>query len=127
VHANPGVGVLTESVANVIAAAEPGRVKISWSRIGHSGEGPPEALIWAVAVMLQLEKSNLRFFTGPNPHLRWMLGARRWEATDDPSTELVFTVGTPAPPFEPVECVERGENYFLRYPVCVSRVPGLAK
>ena len=121
VHANPEIGVLSDSIAKVISKTEPGRVKISWSPASPRGEGPPEAQIWAVAVMLELEKSNLRFFTGPNPHLRWMLGERRWEAAVEPSSELVFSVGRPAPPLEPVLCIERGENYFLRYPVCVGK------
>ncbi len=121
VHANPEVGILTESVAEVIRAQKPGSVKITWSPTPQRGEGPPDALVWATSVMLELEKSNLDFFTGPNPHLRWMLGKRRWESTGDASAELVFSVGDPPPPIERIRCVEHGENYFLRYPVCIGR------
>jgi hypothetical protein len=124
VHANPEIGVLTESVAEAIRAQGPGRVKIAWNPTPRRGDGPPDALVWAMSVMLELEKSHLDFFTGPNPHLHWMLGKRRWESSDEASAELVFSIGPPAPPLELVQCVERGENYFLRYPVCVGKSTG---
>ena len=125
IHANPEVGVLTESVARVIRAAEPGRIRISWNRIPRHGEAPLDTFTWATAVMLQLEKNDLQFTTARNPDLRWMLGEPRWESTDSAGAELVFFIGTLPPPLERIECVERGENYFLRYPVCVGRLPAV--
>jgi len=122
VHANPEVGELTRHAAMLIRESS-GRPRITWSPTPRRGEAPPDALIWATSVMLELERQGLDFFTGKNPDLRWMLGKPRWEGKGPAGTVLVFFVEAPPRPLERVRCVERGDNYFMRYPACVGVVP----
>ena len=117
IHANTDVGRLADAVTAVLDRTPADRVRISWDEVPRRGQDPPDALIWALPVMLELEKKNVPFSTGPNPHLRWMLGARRWETPEEGIPEIRFVAGPSAA--RAVQCVDRPANLFLPRPVCV--------
>jgi hypothetical protein len=118
IHQNIEVATLASSVT---AALRGGHVvrrpRIAW---GHTSDPALDVAEydWATAVMLELEKRHIAFFTARSPELRWMIGARHWEGSDDGAPVVTFALGPRELPGEQVACVPNGGNYFMRYPVC---------
>ena len=116
-HVNPEIDLLASSVTAGLRRARVERPRISWGSSGNSAVDAAE-YDWAGALMLELEKRRVPFFAAKSRALRWTIGAPRWEANDDATSVLHFTVGDHQAAGEKLACAERGANLFMRYPVC---------
>lgn len=111
VHTNPEVAQLATAVVEGLREEGRERPLITWESAAEYD--------WAVAVLLELEKRRVPFFVEENAALRWMIGAPRWETPGDSTTVVTFTVAASEEEGRKLACAERGDDYFMRYPVCV--------
>lgn len=118
IHQNTEVATLASSVIDALRRDHVARrPRIAWGHTSNPALDIAE-YDWATAVMFELEKRHIPFFTVRSPDLRWMIGAPHWEGADDGAPAVSFAVGARQLPGKQIACVPNGGNYFMRYPVC---------